>query len=210
MKKIKLSFEITSSNEFAFVCKEGLLKPYSVKYNYVNNFDEKKTLKQIIDSLSKKVSIGQFNYFVLENINYLLWGKYFDESIIFDIEIDEDKILNTPIRDLENQFEISRMPICFHVNPVGMGGNVGNYEGIEFFFHTNEKDIHHQPHIHCKYSEEEFRVDLNDLYIIDKPFKNKSKNKIVLKKIKENQKELLNYWNEVVVNGENIKFRMNF
>lgn len=39
-----------------------------------------------------------------------------------------------------------------------------------------------------------------------------SKNKIdfALKKIKENQADLLNYWNNVVKKGESIKFKMRF
>lgn len=49
----------------------------------------------------------------------------------------------------------------------GIGGDVGRCRGIHFFFHTNEKDLHHVPHIHCKHGSLEFRVNLKDLSIMD-------------------------------------------
>ena len=38
---------------------------------------------------------------------------------------------------------------------------------------------------------------------------NPRKNKLVLSTIKDNQQDLLNYWNKVVVNGESIKYILN-
>lgn len=126
-----------------------------------------------------------------------------------DLIIEEDKVCygDVELKKLENQFSISKHVIDLMLDP-GIGGSVGEYRGIHFYFHTDEKDIHHKPHIHCKCSGEEMRIDLINLSIIDRPFKNNKRNKIALDCIKENQQELIKYWNRNVINGESVKLRM--
>ena len=96
------------------------------------------------------------------------------------------------------------------IDAPGQGGYVGEQNGIKFVIHSNEKDRHeHEPHIHCIYAGEEMRVRIDTLEIMkkDKELKNKKKVKIAIKWIKENQKELLKYYNCFAIQGnDNIKF----
>ena len=132
-------------------------------------------------------------------INYKFKGLEPEPSIY--------KYENIKLKDLEFQFSITKRTFEIWIDPC-IGDDVGRCRGIHFLFHTNEKDIHHRPHIHCKCGSEEFRVDLKSLKIIDKEFKSKTKTKKALKMIKINQKDLIRYWDNVVINGEKIKFKM--
>lgn len=201
MKKIKLNFMINLYDETAYECQNDVLKPFYIQYNYTNMFDEDITLKEVIDFILNRLKSN--NYYIHLN---QLWKYYFNDDIIYKININET--INCKLYLLEEQFEITNSIIPIDINPFGIGDSVGNLNGIKFFFHTNEKDIHNKPHIHCRYSDEEFRIDLNDLQIMDKPFKNKSKTKLALNCIKKNKESLINYWNKVVVKGEKVKFKM--
>ena len=132
----------------------------------------------------------------------------FNRNISENIEYSFSDYKKMTIGDLNKQFNITNLVIPVVLNK-DQGASVGNTEGIDFFFHTNERDIHHRRHIHCKYAETTTRIDLDTLEPIDKPFK-KSKMSFAIKKIKENQKGLQNYWDTVVVKGETIKFKMKF
>ena len=111
------------------------------------------------------------------------------------------------IIDLEKQFEISTITLPIGINMEGMGKTGGIVEGVKFYFHHNESDIHHEPHIHCSYSGEEISVEFETLKVTGEPFK-KTKMDVVFKVITEHKQELRNYWNKAVVNGESIPFKL--
>lgn len=179
-----------------------------------NDYNNKEKLENILKELYTTYGINNQNWrgswknhCDIFDINNLFWKQYFTSDIISDLKYTQDDYRKMKIEDLEKQFHVSNILIPVHLNYDGKGGAVGDAEGIKFFFHTNEKDIHHKPHIHCKYSGIETRVNLLTLEIMDKPFK-KSKMKIAINKIKRNQVELINYWNKVVINGETLDFEM--
>ena len=183
--------------------------------NFSKKYSEDKTLREVL----KEIYL-EFNKVERKNdddwelccdifgVNELFWGQFFDKEFASNMDYSFSDYKDMTIRDLNKQFNISNMVIPVVLNK-DKGANVGNAEGIEFFFYTNEKDIHHRRHIHCKYAETTTRIDLDTLEPIDEPFK-KSKMDFTIKKIKENQKGLQNYWDTVVVKGENIKFKMKF
>ena len=196
--KIRLRFKVVSfdiNNEF-------------IINNIIKDYEKDIALNDILTDLYRRYStmpIQDTNcYEICEpnlfKINYNFLNLEPDSSIYNYLEI--------PIELLENQFGISKKVIEIHLDEPGIGGTVGNAKGVHFYFHTNEKDIHHRPHIHCRYESEEFRVDLTTLEVLDTTFKNRVKTKLALQNIKLNQKELIKYWENVVVNGESIKFQM--
>lgn len=198
---------------------EFVIKAYSIHtgesitFNLNKCYDENLTLNDILKDLYQQYSQEKVKPEDLQPFGHcaLIWGYDFIEFNYklegLESENDIYEYLNISIGYLEKKFNITQMQFEIWLDPP-IGGTVGRCRGIHFFFHTNEKDIHHRAHIHCKCGREEFRVDLNDLKIIDKPFKNKSRTKKALEIIKINQLELKRYWNDVVVNGEKVKFKM--
>ena len=89
----------------------------------------------------------------------------------------------------------------------GIGGVLGEREGVKFFFHTREKDLPNIPHIHCEYSGEEFRVNLYTLEIMDKSFKSGKKTKLAIGVVSKNRDEFIRIWNLAVVKGLPFEFK---
>lgn len=179
-----------------------------------NSYDDKIKLQEILNDLIDIYDKSSSTHSALiYDFETILWGKYFTnmnkEGCLLDERITEN-YYEYSIGSLCSQFDIENKELEVWINPP-IGGYVGRNRGIHFFFHTNEKDIHHTPHIHIKSGEIEFRVNLETLQVLDKKtFKSKAKTKLALQMIRLNQKELINYWNAVVINGETIKFKMYF
>lgn len=183
----------------------------NIKY-YTNSYECKMKLGDILNGLIGKFYVDTYNHFAyIRSLELKLWGNYFknlNSNSTFCDEREVSDYYKYKIGDLCNQFHINKGIIEVWIDPP-IGGSVGCCRGIHFFFHTNEKDLHHIPHIHVKQGEVEFRVNLLTLTIIDqKTFKNTSKTKLALNLIEKNQEDLINYWNKVVVEGESIKFKM--
>ena len=205
MSKIKFNFVIEAYN-----C-ENYNNPKIFQVSHL--YDGSILFKDMLLDLYKKYSQdkyknnlikkSQYSALVLDanlfNINYSFVGMISEPSIY--------KYDNVSLFELEKQFNISNKTFNIMLDP-GIGDRVGICRGIHFFFHTNEKDIHHVPHIHCKCGNEEFRVNLNSLEILDKRFKSRKRTKLAIEIIKTNQEELIKYWNNVVINGEKVKFKM--
>lgn len=184
------------------------------KHMYLQKiYDANLTLKQVLVEIyheygedeEEKKSVGLSEHQIL-----IYDPNLFDISYSFkdlDFEPDVYEYENYKLKDLEKQFSISKKNFILYIDP-GIGGDVGRCRGIHFFFHTNEKDIHYKPHIHCKCGGEEFRIDLLNLKLLDKPFKNKKRTKLAIDLVRINQSEFIKYWNEVVVNGETVKLKM--
>lgn len=201
---INLKFHI-----FSYEYNEEKKPPKCVERKTTETYDENITLEEVLIDLHKKYAINSKNVsnYHITNLNELLWSQYFPKKIVFAINDCYDDCLATKLADLQRQFHISNLEFTVLLNFDGLGKSIGEKEGIHFYFHSNEKDLHHNPHIHCKYSGEEMRIEIETLKILDKPFK-KSKVKIVKKFVKEHQVDLLNYWNKAIINGESIKLNI--
>ena len=114
--------------------------------------------------------------------------------------------MNTKIGILEEYFRISKRILSLHYID-GIGGTLGESEGIRYFFHTREKDLHNIPHIHCEYSGEEFRVNLYTLEIMDDSFKSRKKTKLAMDVVTKNKDEFIRIWNLAVVKGLPFEFK---
>ena len=197
---------------------ELLFKEYEdEKISFNENLKFKEVLKKIYKNYGiEKDIFYKTNWYIkydLDVVDYneFFWKQYFNEKIYYNLEYTFGDYKNKTLEELEIQFHISKFyfPILLNFQG-GRGAGVAEKEGIKFFFHTNEKNIHHKPHIHCKYSGEEMRIDLVDDIIIDKPFKTSKKSKIALEFCKQYKKELIDYWDKVVINGEYIKFEIEY
>ena len=184
-----------------------------IKENYLFDEDfysDNLSLEEVINSVLKKNNINIVKCLTILNFDEITWGQYFkncDYEGLHDERTEYD-YYNYKIKKLCEQFHLENQMIILAVNPP-IGADMGRNRGIHYFFHTNERDIHHVPHIHVKSGNIEYRVNLNTLEIMDKIiFKNPRKNKLALNTIRDHQQDLLNYWNKVVVNGESIKYKM--
>jgi len=183
-------------------------------YYYEEKYDDNIKLGKIVDNICEKFDKNnEIHRPTIMGLNCLLWSKYFKNVNYEGNLVDERtsiEYFKYKIGDLCKQFEIAKQEIVILINPP-IGGVVGRKNGIHYFFHTNESDLHHKPHIHVKSGDIIFRIGLEDLKILDsKTFKNPKKTKMAVEMVRINQKGLINYWNKVVVNGETIKFKMYF
>lgn len=205
-EKLNLKFKIMIYKD-----EKSFYEVFNINRKYYENVTLNYILKGFyIEYSQDKRSDEDLNGF--EHYSLIYEQNLFEINYKFvDIKLEPSiyNYMNIPIKFLEEQFTITKNIFEIWLDS-GVGGDVGRCRGIHFFFHTNEKDLHHVPHIHCKCGEEEFRVNLNNLKIMDKEFKNRKRTKIALEIIKKNQKELIKYWNNVVVKGEMIKFKMYF
>lgn len=169
--KIKLHFIIKAFPQ----CKE---EPKIIRVNKC--YDANLKLSDIIKKLYQKYSQGHFPEDDLSAFGYfaLIYNpNLFEIKYKFKHLMTEPKVFNyenIQIKDLQEQFNITKKEFEIWFEP-HIGGSVGRCRGIHFFFHPDEKDIHHNPHIHCKCGGKELRVDLNEIKIIDKPYKNPEK-----------------------------------
>lgn len=169
------------------------------------------TLQEALHQVYKKYSIRKDfkgGWYIIE-FTKTLWSQYFSSDIYNNLLNTREEYVNTTLDEYEKQFNISNLVFDMVIDPCGMGGIVGQLNGITYFFHTNESDLHHRPHIHTEYQGIECRIRLDNLEVMDKPYKSK-KIKEAIHWIERNKKDLLNYWNKVIVNGESIKFKMKF
>lgn len=142
------------------------------------------------------------------NIKYYLYSNVLNkESLelinipIFDYNGEFTDLLNLSIVDLETLCDIHNKYLEVIYNcEFGLGGAVGYENGIKYYFNNNEKSIHvNFPHINCKYAEENIRINLMTLEIMDnKKFKSPVKTKKALNYVKDNQEKLLDIWENVV------------
>lgn len=176
-----------------------------VNYDIKDFINTDMTLKESIDyifnlyniKLSKEQKKHKYS-----NLTEYIFGCF--KSILFDYN--EDDVMNTKIGALEEYFKISERILSLHYVD-GIGGTLGESEGIRYFFHTREKDLHNIPHIHCEYSGEEFRVNLYTLEIMDNSFKSKKKTKLAIDVVSKNKDEFIRIWDLAVVKGLPFKFK---
>lgn len=213
-KKKKLRFIISSYNEHH---KPG--EPRMIEYDEIIEVNADKSFYHLIMELTNQYMIKAKDNIehptsYIFNMKELLWDEYFNKELVNNyLMVDKEyhyTYLDLPIGGLDEQFHICNKIIKLSICCSGLGLAVGKRYGIKFYFHTNEKDRHHRPHIHCCSGSKEFRIDLEKLQLLDDPFKSKQKTKVALKLVSKNQKELLAYWNKVVINGETLKFEINY
>ncbi len=175
-------------------------------------FNKEMTIYDAFQIMYEKYSIRQHykSGWVVINFLKVLWSQYFPNELYESILIKPDEYFNISLKDYEKQFKISSKRFDIVIDSDGMGRIAGIHNGITYMFHTNEKDIHHNPHLHCKYRDIEYSIDINTLEIICKKKLKSSIIKETQKFIKMNKKSLLNYWNKAVVNGEAVECKMKF
>ena len=174
---------------------------YDIKEYIDFNMTFKESIDYIFNLYSIKLSKKQEKH-KYTNLPEFIFGCF--ESLSF--EYDEDELMNTKIGILEEYFKISERMLSIHYID-GIGGTLGESEGIIYFFHTREKDLHNTPHIHCWYSGEEFRINLNTLEIMDYSFKSKKKTKLAMDVVTKNKDEFIRIWNLAVVKGLPFEFK---
>ena len=120
---------------------------------YTNSYDCERKLCDILNGLISKFYFDIDNHFAyIDSLESKLWNKYFknlNSNCTFYNERKVEDYYKYKIGDLCNQFRINQQIIEVWIDPL-IGGSVGYCRGIHFFFHTNEKDLHHIPHIHVK------------------------------------------------------------
>ena len=176
-----------------------------VNYDIKENIDSNMTLKESINYIFNLYSIKLYKEqekHKYSNLPEFIFGCL--NSISFDYN--EDEVMNTKIGVLEEYFKISERTLSLHYID-GIGGTLGESEGIRYFFHTREKDLHNIPHIHCEYSGEEFRVNLYTLEIMDDSFKSRKKTKLAMDVVTKNKDEFIRIWNLAVVKGLPFEFK---
>ena len=201
---IKLNFDIMSFCDFKPNWNKNY-KEYKVSYVYPNDMILKDVLLELYNQY--RIENGNIENYFIPHITELLWGRFFSKDVCYQIIDSYDSYLDLCLDDLEKQFEISHIVIPLFLDYDGIGRSIGDVEGVRIFFHLNEKDLHHNPHVHCFYSGDEVRIEIDSLKILDKPFK-KSKMDVAIDFIKKNQDEMLNYWDKVVVNGQSIELNI--
>lgn len=164
---IKLHFDIIS-----FYYKNGSYRNHK-RYDVKKEYDETMTLNDVVLELydEYKLENKHIENQLIPRMNELFWKKYFPAELCWKLDIDDKEYLNASIGDLEKQFSISKITIPLCLNLDGIGKSAGNTEGVKLYFHHNESDIHHKPHIHCWYSGDETRIEIETLKVLDKPFK---------------------------------------
>ena len=174
---------------------------YDIKEYIDTNMTLKETIYYVFCLYDIKLYKEQENH-KYSNLPEFIFGIF--NSISFDYN--EDEVMNTKINVLEEFFKISERILSLHFVD-GIGGTLGEREGIKFILHTREKDLHNIPHIHCEYSGEEFRVNLYTLEIIDKSFKSRKKTKLATDVVSKNKDEFIRIWNLAVVKGLPFEFK---
>lgn len=193
MSKLLLHFDIrVMYNQF----KENETDTY---YDVSEFVDSSYTLNEAIDYVFNLYNIKLDDEQKKHRYINIMFYLFNDFNFGF-VEFDWDKAMNTKVSVLEEYFNISKRVLTIHYVD-GIGEALDEVEGIKFIFHSNEKDIHHVPHIHCRYSGEEFRINLNTLELIDNPFKSKKKTKLAIEYVSKNKDELLRVWNLFVIKG---------
>lgn len=170
-------------------------------------FDNNKKLIDIIKYINEYYcDKGMESY--ITNIESFLFSNLLDTNSInyLDIPIFNKSgkftdIFNITIKDLLSldAFSDNYLEITYNCS-IGIGGVVGIFDGIKYYFHNNEKNIHSSlPHVHCKYGEEEIRINLLNFDVLDnKEFKSPSKTRKARKYVIDNQVELLDIWENVI------------
>ncbi len=176
------------------------------KYNEKLKNDEKfgDIVKMLVKKYSK-INKGKNYYTIYELRDIWLNTKY--KKINRRLVVDEKEVYSASLEELDKRFHFFKKTLTLDIN-TGRGGTTGYYNGIDFVIHTNEKDLHHIPHIHCIYGEWKTRINLYTLEPIDKPFKNKNKMKLATKIVKQNQRLLLDYWDDIVNKGKSYKIKL--
>ena len=152
---------------------------------------------------------------VVEKLYEKTWNKIFSEDITkyMDYGCKCDFIMpHYSIIDMQNFFHFFDEKMVIINSMGGFGRLVDEIEGIKFTIHSNEGDRHpYEPHIHCEYGDEEFRLRLDNLTVMnkDKVFKNRKKTRLAKKWVMERKDKLLEYYNNFAIKGKTIPFVAN-
>ena len=168
-------------------------------------FDENMTLKEVFQYIENKFSKKGLSVHC-SNMKYLLFRSYFRDDFIKNI--DDGSFLDPnsnayqiTVDELKNLCNYSSFLIGIVYNVYGgFGKTVGEENGIKYYFHNNEKNIHiDSPHIHCSYSGETIRISLTNGKVLDNQhFKSPAKTRQAVNYVKDHKNELFEFWLNVV------------
>ena len=173
------------------------------RFPIVIQVDNDMRLKDIIKYIEKTYCEKDHNA-IIDNINEIIYGRIVSKDSLSIIDNDFKNyrnLLKVKLKDINYYSKNSKYNIIIVYNlEYGLGFGVGNEDGIKYEFHNNEKSIHaNLPHINCKYSGEEIRINLLDNSIMDKKeFKSPVVTKKAKKYVKKNREQLLDIWENVV------------
>ena len=70
-------------------------------------------------------------------------------------------------------------------------------DGIRFFFHTNEGNHLHYPHVHAENSGDEISISLED-FRVEGQFRSRKKQKIAIQFVQKNHVKFEEAWNKII------------
>ena len=194
-----------------------------IKYNIIiNKVSENKTINGLEISVRKDMLFPNLirkilkenniksEFVHVDNLMTNTWKKIFSPNLASYMSGRDYyyEWLNYRIDNIQETFKLFDQELNIVCDNGGYGGYIGGIDGIKFYIHSNEKDRHaNEPHIHCKYSDEEMRIRIDTLNIMkkDKPFKNRKKLKKAILWIQNNQAELLKYYQEFAIKGNAVE-----
>lgn len=160
---------------------------YTIKTYIITNFSRKLIEFHILNSENDK-------HLFLSIKKHLKKLGYDTETTCFtsidNHVLSEDNISNF-IKN--NELEIKLIHIVTPQN----AKEFTRLNGLVYFFHTNENQHEHSPHIHVKYAEDEISIYLKDFCVIGK-LKNNKKEKEAIRFVKHNIDKINNEWNKII------------
>lgn len=134
----------------------------SVSVKVITNFNKTQYYKDNLFFTSGNDIINYIEVMLdMKNKNYHLYDAKTNQKI------DYTNITNNIVNG-----KLS-LVLCYIVKPE-CSKFFASFNGLLFYFHTNESTHKHNPHIHVKYGNEEISIYLNDFRVIGS-FKNKKK-----------------------------------
>ena len=160
---------------------------------YEIEYDEKTTIRQILNFLINGLKEYYINYNSVEEIfkDYLLKSRF---NIIINKKYVRIYDLDIPVYMILNYIQNQEIDLSFILEPGGGFDALEQYNGIKYIMKTHEQGRHNNPHIHVCYSGEEIIVNIINGQVIEGKMNSKKK-KEAIQRIIKNKEELLLLWN---------------
>ena len=160
---------------------------------YEIEYDEKTTIRQILNFLINGLKEYYINYNSVEEIfkDYFLKSRF---NIIINKKYVRIYDLDIPVYMILNYIQNQEIDLSFILEPGGGFDALEQYNGIKYIMKTHEQGRHNNPHIHVCYSGEEIIVNIINGQVIEGKMNSKKKKEAIQRIIKNNE-ELLLLWN---------------
>ena len=160
---------------------------------YEIEYDEKTTIRQILNFLINGLKEYYINYNSVEEIfkDFFLKSRF---NIIINKKYVRIYDLDIPVYMILNYIQNQEIDLSFILEPGGGFDALEQYNGIKYIMKTHEQGRHNNPHIHVCYSGEEIIVNIINGQVIEGKMNSKKK-KEAIQRIIKNKEELLLLWN---------------